>query len=387
MTFQHEQRLSHLGEAEISALTDRYYAGERTTALIDEFKIVCSPSHLHRLLPPRLLHDRSCAACGALLVEMPQSRGRRQLWGAVIRCLECDHRQEASCRCGFCHGLRLNQLRAMETRCRAAIEGLCRSNWKYDEVRRQPQDLELIEAVALLALVRCGGWLTSSTVGAIADSAVPLVPQGRWGERLWSPLVAAGLVAPALDSPISAFPSRAGSLDIDLDRVHWKILTPSPMSFVRQLERIGETGDWAQSFRESVSEVRVALALAECSEFADFCLEERGLPGAGNAASEALYMNLFSDFSVAQCFRIIWAGVHATSDFMARKQVSRQHATNYFIGACQRWADRTRSEGWLVKDGFRNFKRPRSQVSYVLYDVFVGIGEKGFTSPLGVMSS
>ncbi len=52
---------------------------------------------------------------------------------------------------------------------------------------------------------------------------------------------------------------------------------------------------------------------------------------------------------------------------------------NYMAGACLRWADKARTEGWPVIAFKRNFNLPRSMLSYVLYDVMLKIGEKGFT--------
>jgi hypothetical protein len=54
------------------------------------------------------------------------------------------------------------------------------------------------------------------------------------------------------------------------------------------------------------------------------------------------------------------------------------------VGACQRWADTARAEGYEVKPFKRNFDLPRSMMSYVLFDVILKIGERGFTEPIGL---
>jgi len=53
------------------------------------------------------------------------------------------------------------------------------------------------------------------------------------------------------------------------------------------------------------------------------------------------------------------------------------------VGASQRWADRARAEGWEVIAFKRNFDLPRSMISYVLFDVLLRIGERGFTEVIG----
>lgn len=270
---------------------------------------------------------------------------------------------------------------------RAQNEARCRARWSYAERVRTPDDLQFAEVVALLAVVRCGGWRANETVGALGYSAIPLAPAGELGNHLLSLLVTAGVIAPDMDSPVEAFSATDEVLPAFPFMTCWRILTPSPTSLVRQIERLAGTGEWPGGWRDELDQVRLALALAECREFADYCLMERGLSVAPQLAAEALFRNLLRDFSVAQCLRIIWAGAYATSDFLVRKQANRRHAANYFIGACQRWADRARTEDWTLKPGFRNNNYPRSQLSHVLYDVFLGIGEKGFIEPLGLRST
>jgi hypothetical protein len=73
-------------------------------------------------------------------------------------------------------------------------------------------------------------------------------------------------------------------------------------------------------------------------------------------------------------------GARDASDFIIRTKTNRAHAANYMIGACQRWADRARAEGWLIEVFKRNYKLPRSMISYVLFDVILKIGERGFNN-------
>lgn len=269
-------------------------------------------------------------------------------------------------------------------RCKAENEAYCCARWSYEERVGAPADLTLAEAVALLSVVRCGGWRDNETVGAVGYSGVPLAPAGELGMQILTSLIRAGVIAPDPDSPMEAFDARDDDLPAFPYVTYWRILTLAPTALVRRIERVAETGDWPQAWRDELGDMQLTLALAECREFADYCLSERGLPEAPEVASEALFQNLLRDFSVAQCFRIIWAGAHATSDFLVRKRANRRHAANYFIGACQRWADRARTEAWTIKPGFRNNNYRRSQLSHVLYDVFLGIGENGFVEPLGL---
>lgn len=121
------------------------------------------------------------------------------------------------------------------------------------------------------------------------------------------------------------------------------------------------------------------IALAECRQFYNHCADERGLEIKGDLAVNTMLANILRDYSVAQCYRIIWNGARSTADFMVREKPARSHAANYMIGACQRWADHARTAGWVVFPFKRNFNLPRSMISYVLFDVILRIGECGFT--------
>ena len=382
MKFQIDPRVAHLDAGDLTALIDRYYAGERVAGLIDEFQLHCVPNQVSRLLPPKVLHGQQCDACGAPLIQV--SRSRPEAPTGRVHCSVCAHRVSGLCDCTVCTQ-RVRDLADREAmRRHAEKEAYCHARWSYLERVNTPHDLQLEEAAALLAVVRCGGWRTTGSIGAIGDSAVPLAPAGLLGEQLLSALISGGVIAPDVESPVAAFDADDKGLPAYPYVAFWRVLAPSPILLVEQIERLATSGTWPVTWCDALGGLQMTLALAECHEFADFCLSQRGVSDPPEVASEALFRNLLHDFSVAQCFRIIWAGAHATSDFLVRKRAHRRHAANYFIGACQRWADRARAEGRTISPGFRNNNYPRSQLSLVLYDVFLGIGEKGFVEPLDV---
>ena len=107
-------------------------------------------------------------------------------------------------------------------------------------------------------------------------------------------------------------------------------------------------------------------------------MEQRRIPYYQGATVDNMLKNILRDHSVAQCYRIIWCGATASSDFKVRSQANPIHTKNFMAGACQRWADKARAERWAVEPYRRNFNLPRSMLSQVLYDVMLKIGEKGF---------
>lgn len=253
----------------------------------------------------------------------------------------------------------------------------------------EPAQLDAGAAVALISLIRCGGWIGEATIGSLQDSEIPFSPKEiLFRHLLITVLLEKRLIVPSFNSPKHAFrlpPNKNPGWDPEA--VYWSVLLPDPPSFIQQLEHIVASSDWPNGWRDDCSRFWRQLAVAECWEFCAYSIAQRSLPMPGAAALTTLFNNLLRDFSVSQCYQLIWASASDATDFWVRKQAIAQHAANYFVGGCQRKADRYRAEGWAIKGFKRNFKLPRSQLSYVLHDVFLKHGEAGFSSPVSDLNT
>ena len=168
-------------------------------------------------------------------------------------------------------------------------------------------------------------------------------------------------------------------MEYDLHAVLWCGDIDKNQSLVEEIEFLALNGNWPSHWHTEAIEVWADIAHAECREFFDYCAERRGLFATGDSGITSMLKNILRDFSVAQCYRVIWNCARSTADFMVRERPNRSHAANYMIGACQRWADQARTENWNVFPFRRNFDLRRTMVSFVLFDVVLKIGECGFT--------
>ena len=375
--------LAHLTSTQIHSLINRYYSGEKIANLIAEYDIQCSPSELFRQFPPEYV-ERDCPVCNSPLVKSRVSRtsssGSRH---AAIRCSRCSHQETDRCVCPNCREIRTQKIEAQRQRERAAIATFCNENWSYSLTQIEPEQLSAEAAIALLSLIRCGGWINDSTIDAIAHSVVPLVPNEiRIAQHLLGVLFDNGLIAPAPDSRPSSFHLTADEkVRFDWHSVYWSLLIPEAPNFIEKLETLAASDLWPNGWNEGAHALWKMLAMAECKEFCMHAVAQRKLPMPGETALTALLDNLLRSFSVSQCYQLIWNAAGRAVDYMVRERVRAQHAANAIIGSCQRYADRARSEGWNIKGFQRNFDLPRSQLSYVLHDVFLKHGEFGFTAP------
>ncbi|MGZ0077506.1 hypothetical protein [Methylomonas sp. YC3] len=231
------------------------------------------------------------------------------------------------------------------------------------------------QAVALLALTRCRGVADVDDMVAPAAwdmAALPFAPKGHYGHTLVQKLSQAKLLSvfenePRIETPFPIF---------------WSISCGARTNLIQAIEQCAAQGKWPRHWSDQLPDLVRALAFAECKEFYDYCAKQRGLPASAQRSTSVMLNNLLQDHSVAQCYRIIYAGAKAAADFLVRTSCAPQHAANYMIGACQRWLDRARAENWVVTPFNRNHELPRSMISFVLYEDFLKSGDDGFNLAL-----
>lgn len=372
------QPLGHLSEAELLELMSRYYAGERVATLLEDYKVNCSASTLCSHFPPEP-SAQLCRHCNAPMVRPRRSKS----WslGSTLRCSQCAHIESSKCGCSSCKVERLLEEDLHMRQWYTKAQQFCSATWSYSPIQIQPAQLTARQAVALICLVRSGGWLDDSLIGPLSASGIRFAPYAPdFQSSLIECLITAELLSPDPTSPSKAFTERDGQfVDMDFGQAHWLLRMPDGVNFVQALEIYIAAENWPKDWTDECCQIWRELAFAECWEFCIYSLQQRSLPIPGATALTALIENLLRDFSVSQCHQLLWASAGDAVDYRARKGVTAPHASNYMIGSCQRRADRARAENWKIKGFQRNFELSRTQLSHVLHDIFLKHGETGFT--------
>lgn len=393
METQIDPKLSHLSESQIQTLIASYYSNEKIHALLREYQIDCIPNQLHSLFPAEIMHDQRCRYCDVPMVRKRPSRTSLRYRELISSCAQCGHHQgKRPCHCEQCvAGERRNEQILREAK-EEKILAFCQTSWPTDPHQPAAKKLDLRTAVALLALARTCLFVDREssdksppsylTIESLANATIPFAPQGDLGRSLLDELRMQGLIGISELSVADAFTFEHGELcGYYPSKVRWLLTVEDPELLLVELSLLADdTSEWPSHWLMAVKDLWLEIALEECREYFRHVAEERGLPEAGEKSTEAMLKYLLQDYSVAQCYRIIWGGAQRAADFLVRKQCSRKHAANYMIGECQRWADRARAEKWEVKHYKRNFNLPRSSLSYVFFDLFLKIGEVGFDS-------
>ena len=102
--------LNHLTKEQVESLMQRYYDGESTYALIDEYNLKVSPNALYCAFPPKEL-DFSCEYCGTNLIQKRVSKSSYPRSDKYIRdafCPRCKHKPfDEFCNCKGCKDKKL----------------------------------------------------------------------------------------------------------------------------------------------------------------------------------------------------------------------------------------------------------------------------------------
>ena len=378
----HHAKLAHLSPAQIEALVAALLAGTRPGQLIREYQIEAAPSQLWRLLPGQLLEDQRCPACGEPMLRplgVPHYNRRE----AAVRCSSCSHVDGDGCVCPYCLKRLDAEVSEQVAREERVIEDFLVSTRRPNTAPSAARDWTLRTAVLFIALVRTCELRGEGELGPVSESPIPFAPRGRAGLSFLEELLATGLVAISPLSYCNAFAIEGDQVVQWLPtEACWSVQVDDYAQTIRDLEHVALQGDWPDHWFSEIAGIRCDLALAESQEFLEYCAEERGLAAPDGPKTRAMIENLLQDFSVGQTYRIIHIGCTHAADFLVRTRCSRLHASNFIIGDCQRWADRARAEHWDVGVYRRNFNCPRSQMSHVLHDVFLKLGERGFTEPV-----
>jgi len=378
-------KLAHLAINEVDLLLEKYYENEKIAPLLIELNIKCIPQTFSKYLPFLIDEDRNCPSCKAAMGRQMPSRAYNKAIPNSLECSNCEHLDLPNCDCSYCNKLKQHATIKKQLKINSLILEYCES-FKNRLTRLAPEELSFRSAVTLLALTRTCKLNNDGYYGPLSNNSIPFAPKHDIDIELLELLMSNNLICPSATSPQDAFKFESDVIvSFDISMVDWQINCEFPETLISQIENYGLYGNWPTSWsNDDIQDLRVELALAECKEFYKHCMTLRNFNYIEGPAIRSMLLNLLRDFSVGDCCYFIWKGAQLASDYKVRNQVNARHAANYMSGACLRWADRARTERWEIKGFDRNFKLPRSMLSYVLYDVMLKTGENGFSEPLKI---
>jgi hypothetical protein len=123
------------------------------------------------------------------------------------------------------------------------------------------------------------------------------------------------------------------------------------------------------------------IAIAECIEYLQHQLKAVNFAFSPGEKTHKVFDIILNDFSVSQIYGIIWRAVANASKSCLERSISKKHAANSVIGACERYAENAKMNGWDLNQYNRIKDLPQSILSEFYFNRVLGIGDMGFRIP------
>lgn len=372
------KNLNHLSDAEVETLMQRYYAGESVTKLLKEYHLSVRTAELYKLFPPEVCKDEICEYCEEYLIRDRLSK-TASTWrrsDSDMYCPVCNHRPYAHrCRCDNC----VEEERIFAEYQREQIKDV------YSR-KRTPvnfSEISFEQKVFLGALCRALGKENLFEIKPYIGSNAVLAPTDNLRSQMYKSLSHDEIIAVSPTSPTEAFviddddfPNRYYTYRVtyylnlefppDKQDLFDEILNPTYYSPENEDEALGL---WRK------------IAIGECLEYLDYQLQKVGFEFTPGDKTYKTFDILLNDFSVSQIYGIIWKAVADASKLYLESGISKKHAANSVIGACERYAERAKMNGWKLTEYSRIRDLPQSALSSFFFNRVLGIGDMGFTLP------
>lgn len=372
------RNLNHLSDSEIDTLMERYYAGEAVTKLLKEYHLSVHTSGLHLLFPPEICKEEICEYCGEYLVRDRLSK-TAITWGrsnSEMYCPLCKHRPYAhNCKCSNC----VEAERALAEYQKEQIKEV------YSR-KRTPvdfEDLSFEQKVYLGALCRALCKENLLEIKPYHSANTALAPTDDLRSQMYKSLSYDEIIAVSPSSPIEAFvtddddfPNRYYTY-----KVTYYINLACSSDKQELFDEILNPTYYSPEDEEDALCLWRKIAVGECLEYLDYQLKKVGFEFSPGEKTYRTFDILLNDFSVSQIYGVIWKAVADASKLYLEGGISKKHAANTVIGACERYAERAKLSGWTLTGYNRIKDLPQSALSSFFFNRVLAIGDKGFKCP------
>ena len=373
--------LSHLTDDKVNELIERYYRGEAAKKLIAEFTLDVRSSDLYKLFPAKVFPEYQCEYCGSILVASRPSKtmAKEPFYKKSLYCSFCGHKPYASCNCENCKDAATEQLN----------ERLQNISDSFGEPTRRVEfhNLTFTEKVYLGSLCRAYLRENMFEIGPVKEKNVVLAPSERLRLEIYHALLHANAMAVSPSSSIDAFifdeenwPQKYYTYQVTYNL---NLVLPTNIKDIPS-ELLYPTY-YSSDHQEEALDLWRKIAVDECVEYLQYNLDKVSFDFSPGDKTYTTFAILLKDFSVSQIYGIIWKAVADASKMYLEKSLSKRHAANTVIGACERYAERAISSHWDLTRYGRIRDLPQSILSEFFFNRVLGIGETGFDMPPAIV--
>lgn len=214
-----------------------------------------------------------------------------------------------------------------------------------------------------------------------------LSPEFEFDIEIFKKLYREGLLAISPLSDLDAFEfNDEGGFTFYITRVAWNFVmledAKTPRSIIESIEALLASEDYRDERHNEIVELARELSLLECLGYLEYVVAEHQLSFTAGEKTKIVLNQVLDKFSVAQAYNLIWRAAKDAAAFYMRSGVNRKHAANTIVGNIQRQLDRAVANNWEINPFRRNYDKPQSILSQVLFNTCLRTDDGGFSEPL-----
>lgn len=373
------KNLDHLSEEQIEELMKRYYAGESVKKLISAFELDVRPPALYKLFPPEEFENYSCEYCGSVLVTARPSKDMQKYkrYERDLYCPVCGHKPYCSppCQCNNC--------RQAEQELKEYQRSLINTTYSKPRTKVFFEELSFENKVFLGALCRTLLKENLYEIAPYENIHMALTPTDEFRKQIYLSLIHNNIIKVSPVSSIEAFDTKAEDFPNTyyIYKVIYNLNLEFPPNKQDLFTEILNPTYYCKDLEEEALSLWRKIAVDECIQYLVYQLDNVGFDFSPGEKTYKTLEIILEDFSVSQVYGIIWKAVADASKLYLEKGMSKNHAANTTISACERYAERAKINGWDLKGYSRIKDLPQSSLSLFFFNRVLGIGDLGFTMP------
>jgi hypothetical protein len=335
------------------------------------------PASLYKLFPPEEFPDYECEYCGSVLVadRLSKTMAKMTLQESSLYCPCCGHTLYRHCSCKNCLQAGIDQKNNR-------LKNINESFSKLPEPI-EFENLSFVEKVYLGSL--CRAYLRENLfeIAPSNERNVIIAPSSTFCSEIYRTLDHANAIAVSPLSPADAFGFDEDNWPIEyyLNKVVYNLNLKFPVNKKELLAEILNPTYYSSTNQDEALALWRKIAVAECVEYLEYNLDKVGFEFSPGDKTYTTFEILLNDFSVSQIYGIIWKAVADASKLYLEKSMTKRHAANTVIGACERFAERAIMNHWDLTRYGRIRELPQSILSEFFFNRVLSIGDMGFDMP------
>ncbi len=379
MQSKHKNRTktSHLSLGQIENLKSDYYSGKNTKDLVKKYNIDIHPNNLCSTFPLVKTPDKRCKYCKSIMYFIPplkNSKNRKEYF-----CTICLHKESLfGCKCNQCLTAKGAEILKKETE---RYLDKKTSKEKKSNIREYPESpsfamLSVKEKAYLGALLRAHLYKDFLLIDLSNNSTQIFAPTAEYRELIIAELLDKKIIAPYK-------PEKEESQEI-INRYSYGALYDICINDAN-MNKAGIISSLMYQDKVSFSDEKEVFGLLrevhlhEATEYMMLMVQKFNLYVFD---AEDKYIILFSQilnrYSTSQLFNFIFTAVRNLAAYRSKNYKEYLPMSNYIYKSISNRYEKAQMDNWKITNFTRAWKGPQSELSQIVSNSLLDIGESAF---------